>query len=127
MMFSKLKNVFLVNKNYFILGFLIIAILIISVFVGKWYASGKANEFAQSLHEQWRLENQAMYDTVILNAYKVQELEKQYSEQSKTIAKLKKEREQHVSSVIKEGDPKKMAGLFDNFVDSYVVSSDFGK
>lgn len=122
-----IKSFYYENKKYFFAVLLVLAILIAAVFAGQWYAKKKASEFSQSLHEQWRLENQAMYDTVLLNAYKLQELESKYNEQSKAIAKLKKEREQHVDNVIKEGDPKKMAGLFDNLIDGYSAPADFGR
>jgi hypothetical protein len=123
----KLRELYNVYKVQVFIALAVLILLIAAVFIGRWYAKGQAHEFAQGLHEQWRLENQAMYDTVILNTYKLQELEKLYNEQSKTIAKLKKEREQHVDNVIKEGDPKKMAGLFDNLIDQYEIPKDFGK
>lgn len=114
-------------KYYIIGGAALILILVGLIFLGQWYASGKADELAKDLHQRFRQENQAIYDNLAVNQAEINKLKQDYSDQSEKITKLQKGREGGIINVIKSKDKQKIASMYDNLVDGYTPPASFGK
>lgn len=124
---DKVSGIWAKFKYYIIGAAALIVIIVGLIFLGQWYASGKADELAKSLHEKFRQENQSIYDNLAVNQAEINKLKQDYSDQSEKITKLQKGREGGIINVIKSKDKQKIAGLYDNLVDSYTPPTSFGK
>ena len=124
---AEASGLWAVAGKYIIIGVIVLITIIAAVWIGRWVARGDAQKLADSLHNEFKLDNKALFDNIAVNQYLIDELKKKTAVQSAEIAKLKKNREGGVIDVIKSGDKKKIAGKYDNLIDSYTVPSDFGK
>lgn len=113
--------------KYVYIGVGVLALVGGLVYLGQWYAAGKADELAKSLHEKFKQENQPMYEDIVRNRIKIEELETNYKNQSARIERIRKEQERRIDNVIQSGDTKAIASLFDNIVDGYTPPASFGK
>lgn len=105
--------------KYVIIG--VSAILLIAGLVlgGQWIASGEARKVAQSLHDKFRLENQALYDNIAILQDRTDTLEKNYYKKKETLAADRVAGKGGVTRVYQSGDTKAIASFFDNLVDGY--------
>ena len=116
----KRANVFWTKfGKYVYIGVGIIAFIAGLVWAGQWYAVGKADEFAKSVHAKFVKENSAMFETITRNKIKIEELDKKYKEQSAQIKIMRIDLGGKVDNTIKSGDTAAIAGMFDNLVDRY--------
>lgn len=109
--------------RYVYIGIGVLVLIAGAVYLGKWYATGKAKEFSQSIHDRWMLDHgKQLYESIAVNKNKIEELDQNYKTQSTRVNKLWKERKGVIDNAIKSGDTTAIAGLFDNLVDGYTPS-----
>jgi len=123
-----IKEVWDKYKKYVLIGVGALAFIVGIVYIGQWYASGKAEEFANSLHERWMsTDGRAIYDNIAINRDRIKELDQNYKDQSDRLDKISRDKMKGIGDAIKTGDKKVLASMFDNSVDRYQPPASFGK
>jgi predicted PurR-regulated permease PerM len=101
-----------------------ILIIIIMVFIGKYYANKQVNEFVNNVRNEW---SATVGREIMDNIAKVQErqviLENNYNTQKTQINQLKNAKKQEAQNVFNSNDPTQIANYFDNVIDAYIPSN----
>lgn len=123
-----IKDVWDKFGKYVLIGIGALAFIAGIVYVGQWYASGKADEFANRIHERWMAtDGRAIYDNIAINRDRIKELDTNYRDQSDRLDKMNRDKMKGIGNAIKTGDKKVLASMFDNSVDRYQPPASFDK
>jgi len=101
---------------------IIAGVVLLFVFVGKWYAGRTAQEFANNLRNQAILDNRPLYDNLAILRDRTQQLESQYGIQKRELNTLRNNQKGNTTIVFKNPDKKVIAQFFDNTIDGYIPS-----
>ena len=114
--------------RYVYIGVGVLAFIIGAVWVGQWWAQGKADEFAKSIHDKWMItDGRALYDNIAIQRNKIEELDQNYTNQKAALEDARKKWGKEIGNVIRSQDTTTIAGAFDNLIDGYIPPPDWDK
>jgi len=107
------------SKQVFI-GIGALALIVVLVLVGQWYAAGKANALADRIRQEFQLENRLLYDNLAVLKDRTQQLEQQYSFQKGELDRIRRNQKGGATDAFNNPNKKVAASYFDNTIDSYI-------
>ena len=113
--------------KYVYIGVGVLVFIIAAVWIGQWYAAGKADELAAAVHQKWINDNKEVFEQITRNKIKIEELDQSYQTQSDKINKIRSGGGKVMDVTIKKGDTALIAGMFDNLVDRYKPPASWDK
>jgi len=113
--------------KYVYIGVGVLAFIIGAVYVGQWYAAGKADELAKSIYQKWTSDNREVFEQITRNKLKIEELDQNFQSQSETLRRMRSGGGKVIDVAIQKGDTAIIAGMFDNLVDRYTPPASWDK
>jgi len=118
----------LLTKKRIYIGIAFLLLIIILAYFGQWYAKGKADEFANSIHQHWMAtDGRALYDNIAINKLRIEELDSKFQSQIDDVNRRRSAVGKVINDTIKKGDTIAIAGMFDNLIDRYTPPTSWDK
>lgn len=113
--------------KYVYIGVGVLVFFIGAIWIGQWYAAGRADEFAKSIHEKWANDNRSTIQQIERNRLRIDDLDLKFQGQIDDINKRRSGGGKVIDATIKKGDTDVIAGMFDNLIDRYIPPDSWDK